>query len=49
MAGSSNVAGDIGVDDEGLGETAGMAGICTVPGNRAAKIFAIVKTWHSCW
>ncbi len=36
MTGSGNVACDNGVGDSGVGETAGMAGICNVPGNRPA-------------
>ena len=37
MTGSSNVGCDNGVDDGSVGETIGMAGICNVPGNRAAN------------
>ena len=32
-----NVAGDISVDDSGIGETTGMAGICNVPAKNSAN------------
>ena len=37
MAGSGNVAGDIGVDSGVIGETTGMAGICNLPATIASR------------
>ena len=37
MAGSGNVAGDIIVDDGGIGDTTGMAGIGNVPASTIAS------------
>ena len=44
MAGSGNVAVDIGVDNGVIGETTGMAGSCNVPAtilNRAANFLLL--------
>ena len=37
MTGSGNVAGDIGVDDSGTGDTIGMASIGNVPATIASR------------